>query len=106
MVEKKQMVEVKEEPKQKREQKERVFASVLPKAIKDERGRVITKLRITDFPNTREGRVAWAEFQIAKWTEQRDRYKKFFGDAGKKAARLERLREQLAQLEKELAAGI
>lgn len=70
-------------------------------AFRDEGGNLF-KLRPTDFPKTREGRVGWCDYQIEKWTDKKAQVEKQADPKARKLAKLEKLKAKLAELEAEL----
>ena len=72
--------------------------------IRDGEGEM-KKLKQSDFPTTREGRLSWCDYNIAKWTE-----KKTFEDGksdpkAKAKKRREKLMKMLAELDAELGGN-
>jgi hypothetical protein len=70
--------------------------------LKDKKGNLL-KLRPSDFPRSKEGRMAFCDYQIAKWTDKKDKYSKGDDPRAQKLAKLEKLKQKLDELEKELA---
>jgi len=74
--------------------------TVVPE-LRDEAGNLF-KLKGKDFPKTKEGRIAWCDYQIARWQEKKLAVEKRDDPAAKKLAKLEKLKKQLSDLEKEI----
>jgi len=81
--------------------KEEVEVKELPE-IRDGEGNLF-KLKRTDFPNGKEGNVAWCDYQIERWTEKKEKAIKAGDPRQKKLDKLQKLEEQMEQLKKELS---
>lgn len=71
--------------------------------IRDDEGYLL-KLTRDEFPKSREGRIAYIDYQIAKLQDKREFLVAQDDPKMKAQKKMERLQRQLAQLEAELAA--
>ena len=71
-------------------------------AFKDAEGQ-LRKLRMKMFPRTKEGRMAYADLQIARWEEKKVAYAAGTDSKARKLKRVDRLKKKLAALEAELS---
>jgi len=55
-----------------------------------------------DFPKSKEGSLGWCDYQIQNWTERKKQVELRGDPKKRKLDKLQKLREQLAELEKEL----
>ena len=72
----------------------------IPKT-RDAKGHLL-KLTAADFPTTLDGKIAFCEYQIIKWSDRRAELQELKTPAGRVQAKLLRLRRQAAELEREL----
>jgi len=70
-------------------------------AFKDEEGKLV-KLSAKNFPKTKEGRMAFCDYQVLRWTAKKDRISKAGDPKQKKLAKIEKMKAMIAKLEKEL----
>lgn len=70
--------------------------------IKDEKGRIL-RLKPKDFPSTDEGKVAYFDYQIARWQDRKDKFARRNDPNAKLARQIESkekaLTKQLAGLD-------
>jgi uncharacterized protein YigA (DUF484 family) len=60
-------------------------------------------LKQRDFPTTKDGRMAWCDYQVERWKVRKEEISKRMDPLAKKKRKRERLQEQLKKLEEELA---
>jgi len=71
--------------------------------IRDKEGNLL-KLKPKDFPKSREGKVAYCDYQIARWGEKKVKAERAADPKARKKAKVEKLKAMLEKLEKELSA--
>ena len=89
------------EKKEKKEKKDVLEVTEIP-SFQDDEGHLKTLKRI-HFPNTREGRIAYCDFNIERWKVKKENVIKGTDPLAKKKKRRERLLEQLKALDEELS---
>ena len=75
-------------------------ATVLPPILGDD-GKLL-KLKLRDFPATRDGMLLYCDYNIASWQERRRRAETASNPTTRKEAKLEKMRIRLTQLELEI----
>jgi hypothetical protein len=70
--------------------------------IRDKDGELKT-LKRNQFPKSAAGKMAYCDYQLARWTEKKDAIGKQVDPLKRKKAKKERLQKLLKQLEEELA---
>ena len=75
--------------------------SEVPKFF-DETGQLL-KLKSKDFPRTKEGKMAYCDYQIERWKAKRERVRIQADPRQRKLKKIEKLKGMLARLEKEMA---
>jgi len=75
-------------------------------AILEQDGSLVSGLTGSSFPRTLEGRTQWANYNIAKWQQYKDRLPERFAESSlsPEERKLRKLRKRMARLEKEIAA--
>jgi hypothetical protein len=76
--------------------------SQIPK-IKDEAGKLLT-LHGRDFPKSRDGRIAFCDYQIARWQAKKERVAIAADPKARKMKKIAQLKEMLAKLEEEVSS--
>ena len=71
-------------------------------AFKDSEGQ-LKKLRRTDFPKTKDGKIAFCDYQIARWEIKKVASAKTLDPMAKAKRRREKLLKRLAALDAEMA---
>lgn len=89
------------QPAPTKEKKVAPIVEAIPSFV-DESGN-LKKLRGRDFPKTKEGKTAFCDYQIAKWTRKRDRVAISADPKAKKLKKIEKLKSLLAKLEEDMA---
>jgi len=91
-------------------QGEEVFELEVPSLatveVETKTGKIVerpVKLARKDFPKNREGKLAFADYQIAMWVNRKADWEKRTDPNAKKVRQVERLRAQLEKLEAQLA---
>ena len=79
-----------------------VEVSAIPE-IRDAEGRLL-KLKGKDFPKSKEGKLAFCDYQIARWDDKKKDVEAKYDPKKKKLRKLEKLQAQLAKLEAEIAS--
>jgi len=75
-------------------------ATVLPPILGDD-GKLL-KLKLHDFPATRDGMLLYCDYNIAAWQDRRRRAEKATNPTTRKEAKLEKMKARLTQLELEI----
>jgi len=75
----------------------------IPEWADDDGNIVLTKLRGSDFPSTKAGKLAYCDYQSAKWAAKKARIEAASDPTSKKQAKIASLKKKLALLEAEVA---
>lgn len=78
--------------------------TAIPKFM-DGAGKLLT-LHGKDFPKTRDGRVAFCDYQIARWQAKKERVSISADPQARKLKKILRLKEMLAKLEQEVTSEV
>ena len=62
----------------------------------------LKKLKASDFPKTKEGKLAYCDYNLERWKDKRKAVEKGLDPKAKKMKRREKLLAQLAALDEEL----
>jgi hypothetical protein len=71
--------------------------------FKDDEGMLKT-LKRKDFPDTKDGKVVFCDYQIARWEERKLREQRAADPLTRKRDKLAKMKQKLAELEAELMA--
>jgi len=77
-------------------------ATEVPKFF-DEAGHLL-KLKSRDFPRTKEGKMAYCDYQIERWKSRKQRVTVQADPRQRKLRKIEKLREMIEKLEAEVSA--
>lgn len=86
----------------KRKQRDADRATTVPKFADASGALVLTKLKGSDFPGTREGKLAYCDYQVLKWQDKKLSIAAKDDPVEKKRKKIADLKKKIALLEKEV----